>query len=285
MTTDDCLSVKRYRRKGREKALQCYRGRSTSTKKLCGFRPGETWLLKRLLAHAWEYGSEAYLSLRRLTFEANISRKTLQTYVTNLERLGYVRFLSDGNGSDKRWRYDVTGAYGALALCIAADPTSAWAAEHGGALPIETVRRKRHSGPHGKKTPVAFDLDFAALAALAGRKGEDLVIPEDCKPRQRVTRSYAELGGDGTAEAFAVATGIDYSKHKRRLMREVKLMADLEPALSAALVHEHYIKKAGDDNRAYSRRKTWWYRSDPRGCKGEAPTINAIRETWGKWQQ
>lgn len=245
-------------------------------------RPGEAWLLRRLLAHSWEYGSEAFLSLRRITFESNISRSTLQAWMTRLEHLGYVRFLSDGTRTDRRWRYDPAGAYGALALCIAADPSSKWAQANGGAAPITEIRSKTFSGPNGQGDPVRFDLDFEALAALAARMGQDLEVPENSGPR-RLTRTYEQLGGDVAVDALAQATGANCNQHRHRLQREVTLMSDLEPPLTPEDIFQHYCLHEGDDSHIPSRRKTWWYREDLRGRKGARPTIAAIRETWGKW--
>lgn len=246
-------------------------------------RPGEAWLLKRLLAHSWEYGSEAFLSLRRITYESSVSRSTLQAWMTRLEQLGYVRCLSDGTRIDKRWRYDPSGAYGALALCIAADPSSRWAQMNGGAVPIAEIRPKAFSGPNGQGDPVRFDLDFEALAALAARMGQDLEVSEDTGARRRPTRTYEQLGGDAAADALAQATGANCNQHWQRRQREVTLMSDLEPPFTPESIFEHYCKHDGDDSGIPSRRKTWWYREDPRGRKGARPTISAIRETWGKW--
>jgi hypothetical protein len=146
--------------------------------KVLRLRPGESWLLKRMLAHAWTYGGEVFLSMRAISLRACVTRPTLTSYLRRLVDLGYIRRLSKGKGNDQRVRYDVSGLYGALALCIAADPRSKWSTEHG-PLSVERVRGLTHSGPHGQngngnghKKPKAvwFDLDFNALQELAKRR-------------------------------------------------------------------------------------------------------------------
>lgn len=134
-------------------------------------RPAESWLMRRLLKHAWEFGAPVFISLRRTAIEADVSRSALQGYMTRLIRLGYVRVVSVGVGLDRRKRYDVSGLYAALALCIAADPTSEWAKAFG-VLPVERARSLTFAPP-GVEQRWGFDLDFDALRLLAQRAGLD----------------------------------------------------------------------------------------------------------------
>lgn len=114
-------------------------------------KPEETWLLKRMLKHAWEADTSVFLSLHKVTREANITRPRLRRILTRLEELGYITRL-ESEDSDQRRHYSVRGLYDALALCIAADPKSKWASEHGVLVPDGY-----YSNGHG----VRYQLDFA----------------------------------------------------------------------------------------------------------------------------
>ena len=133
-------------------------------------RPFDTWLLKRFLKHAWEFGADVFLSLRRITREADVSRPTVQAAMRRLEELHYLRLVSEGGGWDRRRRYDVSGVFGALALCIAADPTSEWSTANGGCLSESEVKGLNFTGPRFKEG-LTFDLDFVALRKLAEGTG------------------------------------------------------------------------------------------------------------------
>jgi len=125
-------------------------------------RPAEAWVLATLLAHAWEFDGLVFPSLRKMSTGAQIGRATLWRTLRNLQRLGYIRCVGAGPGGDRRKRFDVRGVYSALAICIAVDPTSAWAKAHG-VLDRDEARQLR--GPNGQ----TFDLDFGAIDALARR--------------------------------------------------------------------------------------------------------------------
>lgn len=122
-------------------------------------RPGETWLLKRMLKHAWKFRGLVYISMRKVAREAIVDRKTLTTWTKRLLELNYITLISRGEGSDRRRRYDVSGIYAALVLCIAVDPNSRWSQERGEPLPIEAARGLTHNRRR-------FDLDFDALDIL-----------------------------------------------------------------------------------------------------------------------
>ena len=94
----------------------------------------DAWLLKRLLKHAWTRGSEVYVSQRRISREAIVSRNTVWESLRRLEAKGYIRLESKGTPFDTRRRYSVAGFYKALAYVIAADPGSTWARTNGGPI-------------------------------------------------------------------------------------------------------------------------------------------------------
>ena len=123
-------------------------------------RPVDTWLVKRFMKYAWEFGGEVYPSLHSIERQALISRVSVQGHVRRLRELGYVLLLSEGEGRDLRRRYDVSGIYAALALCIVCDPRSKWAIRNGGPLDVSVARTLEHRGR-------SFDLDFSALLDLS----------------------------------------------------------------------------------------------------------------------
>jgi len=131
-------------------------------------RPGETWLLKRLIKHAWELGRPVYISLHKTEIEADVSRSTLQKWMHRLEELHYIELVSEGRPHDPRRVYDVSGTYVALAICIMADPTSKLATDRGNPIPVKLAKSLRKDDEH------CFDLDFQALERLAQRKDEAL---------------------------------------------------------------------------------------------------------------
>jgi DNA-binding MarR family transcriptional regulator len=135
-------------------------------------RPGETWLLKRMLKHAWTHEGEVFLSQRKISFEARVSRNTVASYVARLEKLGYIRRLNNGDATDRRIHYSVSGIYAALALCIAADPTSVWAQQHG-AVTRQWVATRHYNVPGHEEDTVTFDLDWWALDRLAKRSHDE----------------------------------------------------------------------------------------------------------------
>lgn len=122
-------------------------------------RPEESWLLRRLMTLAWEYGKVVYPSLRKMERQTCTSRKTLGKWIDRLEELGYVRCVSDAGADDddRRKRYDVSPAYRALALCLLLDSSSKW----------------NNGGVEAEPTPAElsrFDLDMDALARLNRRE-------------------------------------------------------------------------------------------------------------------
>lgn len=145
-------------------------------------RPAETWLLARLMAHAWTFGGEVYPSLRKTSLESGVSRVTLQAHMAQLKALGLVRPIERADSTprgDLRKRYDVSPVYRALALCIIADPSSRWARRRGSAVDVDVVRRAwETSRPETDdelfdnakpKRRQGFGLDFDALARIAKR--------------------------------------------------------------------------------------------------------------------
>ena len=128
-------------------------------------RPAEAWLVKRLLRHCWEHGKEVFVSLHKIERRSLVSRVSLQTYMRRLRELGYVRVVSEGGGKDRRKRYDLSGIYAALALCIVCDPGSKWSRGNGGAFAVEQAKAMTHMNKR------RFLLDFEALRRLSGGDG------------------------------------------------------------------------------------------------------------------
>ncbi len=126
-------------------------------------RPSEAWLLKRMLKHAWKFKGIVYISMRKVSREALVTRPTLTEWTKALMDLNYITLVKKGEGNDRRRRYDVSGIYAALALCIAADPGSRWSRERGEPLPIEKVIGLTHNSRR-------FDLDLEALQQLSPQR-------------------------------------------------------------------------------------------------------------------
>lgn len=89
-----------------------------------GLTPRETWLLKRMLKYAWDFGKPVYISLRKVTREAIISSATLNRDIKSLTNKGYIRVVNRGENLDRRIRYDIVGLYFALAYSIRSNPNS-----------------------------------------------------------------------------------------------------------------------------------------------------------------
>ncbi len=132
-------------------------------------KPTDSWLLRRMLAHAWEFGSTVYLSIRKMSLETGVARSVLRGHVRRLEELGLIRQLPpDGTRKgDRRIHYDVSAAYAALAIAIACDPTSEWAKQNGGPLNIAEAQHLAHGDIH-------FNFDWGVLQKLVARQGEEL---------------------------------------------------------------------------------------------------------------
>lgn len=104
-----------------------------------GLTVPETWLLKRMLAHAWTWRTPVYLSMRKVARQSGVSRACIMRALRGLERKGYILRMPGVRG-DRRVRYDVRPLYVRLALEIAQDQQSAWSAEHGGALSTDQAQ-------------------------------------------------------------------------------------------------------------------------------------------------
>ena len=141
--------------------------------RVLGLRPAEAWLAKRLLKYKWSENAIVYPSMRLLSLEGCVSRVTLAKYLSSLQRLGYIHKVAERMGrTDHRVPYEIGGLLAALALCIAADPTSEWAKKNGGPVPIAEVMRKVHSwtDQNGQRRKQGFNLDIQALERLIARK-------------------------------------------------------------------------------------------------------------------
>ncbi len=132
-------------------------------------KPVDSWLLRRMLAHAWEFGSTVYLSIRKMSLETDVARSVLSKHARRLEELGLIRRLppDETPKGDYRIHYDVSAAYVALAIAIACDPTSEWAKQNGGPLTIAEAQRLTHRG-------IRFNFDWGVLQKLIARQGEEL---------------------------------------------------------------------------------------------------------------
>ncbi len=132
-------------------------------------KPIDSWLLRRMLAHAWEFGCAVYLSIRKMSFETGVARSVLSRHARRLEELGLIRRLPPDEilKGDYRIHYDVSATYAALAIAIACDPTSEWAKQNGGPLNIAVAQRLAPGGIH-------FDFDWGVLQRLIARQGEEL---------------------------------------------------------------------------------------------------------------
>jgi hypothetical protein len=75
------------------------------------------------------------------------------------------------------------------------------------------------------------------------------------------------------ASALAEVCHMDFKPNKGRLFREAKLLSDATPPATPDLLREHYN----------GRSDCFWRKSDWRGQKGQDPSPDAIRTTWGQW--
>lgn len=133
-------------------------------------RPGEMWLLERLIQHHWTEDDLPHLSFRKLAQQACVSRETLKQYRDRLLALGYIERVEqparrNGAYPDRRVYYRLDGLWLALAICIALDPCSKWAERNAGPITLAEARGIMQNCK-------AFDLDVDALETLAERRGE-----------------------------------------------------------------------------------------------------------------
>jgi hypothetical protein len=125
------------------------------------------YLLRKMLRHPWRYGQLVYVSLKAIARRCEISEKTLGKSMKRLERLGYVRLVSScdpHNPMDRRRRYDVSGIFTALALCIMADRRSKWARDNGGPIPLAVASAQAfHRWPNTDpelRTPLGLNFEI-----------------------------------------------------------------------------------------------------------------------------
>lgn len=78
-----------------------------------------------------------------------------------------------------------------------------------------------------------------------------------------------------TARALANVCGMSFEANRSRLFREAKLLSEAMPTPTPELITAHYNGNP----------KAYWRAQDWRGKKGEKPSLSAIRETWGQWEQ
>jgi hypothetical protein len=89
-----------------------------------GITPTESWLLKRLIKHSWNFGDYVYISMRKIARDSMISSSTLNKVRKSLLNKGFLFIVKRGDGTDRRIRYDIRRVYFALHLSIVTDPDS-----------------------------------------------------------------------------------------------------------------------------------------------------------------
>lgn len=94
--------------------------------------PEESWLLHRMLKHAWKQDTLVHISMARVCRDARISRPKLDGLIKSLLQKGYIAVAGRGHSlTDHRVRYDVSGVITALAVAVMMDPDSKWGQAHG----------------------------------------------------------------------------------------------------------------------------------------------------------
>jgi hypothetical protein len=89
-----------------------------------GITPTESWLLKRLIKHSWNFGKHVFISMRKITRDSMISSTTLNKVRKSLLNKGFLFIVNRGVGTDRRIRYDISRVYFALYFSIVTDPDS-----------------------------------------------------------------------------------------------------------------------------------------------------------------
>lgn len=130
-----------------------------------GLTVGETWLLKRMLAHAWTFAGCAFISLRKAARQSKPSYTSVYRWCKSLRDKGLIVPTEHKDKGDRRVSYDVRMTYAALALCIACDPVSKFSRANGGAMAVE----------EGGRIGVGVGLHLA-LETLADRGGDDVTM-------------------------------------------------------------------------------------------------------------
>lgn len=125
-------------------------------------RPGESWLLQRMIHKAWRFGTPVYISLRKLERQACVTRGTVHQWREHLAELGYIRRLTTENPFDARIRYDVSPVYGALALCILVDADSNYVRGGGQRLSHVEASELERTFPMGSYT-ASYRIDWTEL--------------------------------------------------------------------------------------------------------------------------
>jgi len=92
--------------------------------------PAESWLLHRMIKHAWVSGGLVFMSLSKVCRESCISRPTLMNLIKSLLSKGYIDEVGRKPPGDNRAEYNVSGVLLALNTAIQCDPNSKWAQEN-----------------------------------------------------------------------------------------------------------------------------------------------------------
>lgn len=183
------------------------------------------------------YAKLRALSWGELTFTMNFDRMLELTGLSKTRGYEYARILRDHHGL---LSYDVR--------------SNVFECSFPGAEPIPGKREKLSPLPISNKQ---------AVKIKTNQEGEG----------SRITGKRESGNLYPLAELLSEICHMPLQANKGRLMREAKLVAQLEPPPTPELLREHYN----------GRPDCFWRSSDWRGKKGENPTPHAIRETWGQW--
>jgi hypothetical protein len=103
-----------------------YPGALDRYERALGLKPAEAWLAKRLLSYDWTGKKYVFVSLRKISLEADCSYSALLKIMRSLELKGYVRDAGQhGTGGFNQVRnWSIDGLIRALERAILCDPTT-----------------------------------------------------------------------------------------------------------------------------------------------------------------
>jgi DNA-binding MarR family transcriptional regulator len=90
--------------------------------KAMNLRPQDSWLLRRMLKHAWTSETPVNISFSKLAREAQVTRQTVSAIADKLERLKLIKLIYEEKGIRKT--YNISNTWRALWMCIYCDPKS-----------------------------------------------------------------------------------------------------------------------------------------------------------------
>lgn len=86
-----------------------------------GLNPPLSWLVKRMISHAWNEGTHVYLSMNKIRKQTLVSSSSLNNYLKKLKEYGYIESLGTRTKYDRRIEYDIAGIYNALNVAFQCD--------------------------------------------------------------------------------------------------------------------------------------------------------------------